>query len=303
MFVEIAGPTVTERRSRSLRVLITEQLSIVLEDRAVRIGVVGMLLVFASAFTMVPMPQGIDAAWMFIVPVAISSIAAGLVEGLFVALAASFLYAAYAAVGGGTAFELPQLLGVVTARFALYGLTSGVLGLFAEAHRSVESRLRALAAQDPLTKVANVSSFYEELGLLEAIEDPSFAVVVLDIDDLKRLNDEYGHQVGSTAIQMLAATLKDVVRASDCVARFGGDEFVLILKDADRAGAQIVINRVREMLTTEKLQGAPGELISVSAGVAMFGQDGATSEEVLAVADAAMYEDKRSRKACAAVHA
>lgn len=288
--VEGAGP------HRSLRLFITEQLRVVLEDRAVRMGVVGLLLVFASAFTTVPMPEGIDAAWMFILPVAVSAIAAGLLEGLLVALAASVLYASYAMVGAG-AFEGPQFTGIVMARFALYGLTSGVLGLFAEAHQSVESNLRTLASQDPLTKVANVSSFYDQMGLLEATASPRFAVLVVDIDDLKLLNDEYGHQIGSDAIRLLARTLESVVRASDCVARFGGDEFVIILKDADRAGAQIVINRVREMLSEEVLRGTKDRCLSVSVGVALFGEDGTTSEELLAVADSGMYADKRARKA------
>lgn len=285
-----------EGSPRSVRHFVTEQLRIILEDRAIRIGVVGLLLVFASAFTAVPMPEGIDAAWMFILPVAVSAIASGLLEGLIVALAASVLYASYVMVGTG-AFDATQFVGVVTARFALYGLTSGVLGLFAEAHQSVESNLRTLASQDPLTKVANVSSFYQELGLLESAASPSFAVLVLDIDDLKTFNDRYGHQTGSEAIRLVARTLESVVRSSDCVARFGGDEFVMILRDADRSGAQIVINRVRDMLDQEVLAGAPHERVRVSVGVALFGEDGSSSEELLAVADAAMYEDKRSRKA------
>lgn len=296
MYAHPAQVSRAETTSRSLRHFVTEQLRIILEDRAIRIGVVGILLVFASAFTTVPMPEGIDAAWMFILPVAVSAIAAGLMEGLLVALAASILYASYIMVGSGT-FDAAQFVGVVTARFALYGLTSGVLGLFAEAHHSVESNLRTLASQDPLTKVANVSSFYKELGILESSASPSFAVLVIDIDDLKTFNDVYGHQTGSDAIRLVARTLESVVRASDCVARFGGDEFVVILKDANRSGAQIVINRLREMLRREKLTGAPEERVEVSVGVALFGDDGSSSEELLAVADAAMYEDKRSRKA------
>ena len=280
---------------RTFRILLTEQLRIVLEDRAVRIGVVGMLLVFASAFTMVPMPEGIDAAWMFIVPVAISSIAAGLAEGLVVALAASILFAVYATVGNDQ-FLWTQFVGIVTARFALYGLTSGVLGAFSEAHQSVESDLRELASKDPLTMVANVTSFYKELGVLEASAAPSFAVLIVDIDDLKHLNDQFGHQTGSAAIKILATTLKRVVRASDCVARYGGDEFVVILNEADRAGARIVTNRLRQMLAAEPIPGAPNEVLSVSVGVSLFGEDGKTSEELLAAADAAMYAEKRRAK-------
>jgi len=95
---------------------------------------------------------------------------------------------------------------------------------------------------------------------------------------------------------VLANTLRSLVRGRDIVARFGGDEFVVVLADADRAGAQIVVNRMREMLDREIVPGAPGHTLSVSAGVSIFGDDGTTSDELLAAADAAMYADKRRRK-------
>jgi diguanylate cyclase (GGDEF)-like protein len=99
---------------------------------------------------------------------------------------------------------------------------------------------------------------------------------------------------------MVANSLRRLVRMSDCVARFGGDEFVVILKDADRAGAQIVINRLRNLLAGESLPGVTGGRVSVSAGVSLWGEDGVTSDELLASADLAMYEDKRRRKAALA---
>jgi diguanylate cyclase (GGDEF)-like protein len=80
------------------------------------------------------------------------------------------------------------------------------------------------------------------------------------------------------------------------VARFGGDEFVVILTDADRAGAQIVVNRMREMLAEEAVPGTPEVTIDVSVGVALYGEDGTTSEELLGAADRAMYADKRAHK-------
>jgi diguanylate cyclase (GGDEF)-like protein len=281
---------------RDLREFVTDQLRIVLEQRAVRFMCIGVMLVLGSFLSLVQTPiEGVDTGWLFIVPVAISAIASGLMEGLFVALCASILAGIYGtALNGGVDEAL--IVSIISGRFALYGLTAAFLGLFAEAHYAVQMNLRELAATDPLTKVSNVASFYEELGVLESGQS-TFAVLVVDVDDLKVLNDRYGHQVGSSAIQAVANVLKRVVRSSDCVARYGGDEFVVILKDADRAGAQIVANRVREMLTEERLPGAPEARVSVSVGVALYGEDGTTSDELLAVSDRAMYEDKRSRKA------
>ena len=279
---------------RMLSSFVTEQVRVLLEERSLRLGVVGFLLVIASLFSLVPTPMGVDAGWMFIVPVAIASTAAGLKEGLITAFVASVLVALYTTASSGE-YEPTVIASVVLARFALYGLTSAFLGAFAEAHYSVQSGLRQLATIDPLTKVSNVARFYEEMGVLES-HPADFAVMVVDMDDLKTLNDRYGHQAGSLAIQTVANCLRRVVRGSDFVARFGGDEFVVVLKHADRAGAQIVINRLREILAAEELPLAPGVTLGVSVGVALAGEDGTTSEELLAAADAAMYAEKRDHK-------
>lgn len=280
---------------RFLGALITEQVRVLLEDRAVRLAAIGAMLVVASLFSLVPMPfQGIDAGWMFIVPVAVSAIAAGLKEGIGAAFAASALCALYATAKTG---ELnPSLMAsVLLARFILYGLTAAFLGSFAEAHQMVQSSLRQLATLDPLTKVNNVARFYDELSLLESLRQ-RFAIVVVDLDELKSLNDRYGHQAGSAAIQAVANCLRRVVRGSDCVARYGGDEFVLLLKDADRPGAEIVASRIREELAQEINPFALDVPLRVSIGIALYDEDGTTSEALLAAADAEMYADKRSRK-------
>jgi diguanylate cyclase (GGDEF)-like protein len=277
-----------------LRQLLTEQLRVMLEQRNVRLGVTGVMLLFASLFSLIPTPVGVDSGWMFIVPVAVSAIAAGLKEGLLVAMSASALSAAFTSVGSG-AFDGAVLMTVFAARFALYGITSAVLGAFAEAHYSVQSDFRELASLDPLTKVANVAHFYRELGKLE--QNPvDFTVLVVDLDELKGINDRYGHQTGSAAIQTVAEVLRRVVRGSDVLARYGGDEFVVILRDADEAGARIVINRIREMLDGEILPGTLQHKVSVSIGWAIFGEDGKTSEDLLEAADARMYRDKQVRK-------
>jgi diguanylate cyclase (GGDEF)-like protein len=277
-----------------LRKLLTEQLRVMLEQRNVRIGVTGVMLLFASLFSLIPTPVGVDSGWMFIVPVAVSAIAAGLKEGLVVAMSASALSAAFTSVGAGE-FDGALLVSVFAARFALYGITSAVLGAFAEAHYSVQSDFRELASLDPLTKVANVAHFYRELGKLE--QNPvDFTVLVVDVDELKGINDRYGHQTGSAAIQTVAGVLRRVVRGSDVLARYGGDEFVVILRDADEAGAKIVIQRIREMLEGEILPGTLQHKVSVSIGWAIFGEDGKTSEDLLEAADARMYRDKQVRK-------
>lgn len=279
----------------ALGTLVTQQVRVLLERRAIRMAVVGTLLTVASLFALLPEDAG-DAEWIFILPVAVAAIAAGLKEGLFVAILTTGLVTLFTADKiSASALDETALVRILTSRFALYGIIATVLGAFAEAHYSVQHQLRQLASLDPLTKVSNIERFHHEIRLLDAANIP-YAVLITDLDDLKALNDKYGHQAGSAAIQSIANVLRRVVRTTDLVARYGGDEFVVILREADRVGAQIVMNRVNGMLAGERLPGAPNAELTVSMGVALSGEDGTTPEELLSAADQAMYEQKRARK-------
>lgn len=280
----------------ALGTLVTQQLRVLLEQRAVRIGVIGICLAGASAFTYLPSSDPGTAEWLFIVPVAVAAIAAGLREGLITAFVAAVMAGIFAVDQIETIDVSTILLAVFSARVALFGIIAVVLGAFAEAHYSVQDHLRQLALLDPLTKVSNVERFHHEIRMLDAAAIP-YAVMITDLDNLKGLNDRFGHQAGSAAIQSTANVLRRVVRTTDLVARFGGDEFVVILREADRVGAQIVMNRVRKMLAEEVLPTAPGEILKVSMGVAIAGEDGSSPDELIRNADDAMYLEKRSRKA------
>ncbi|MBW3594883.1 MAG: GGDEF domain-containing protein [Actinobacteria bacterium] len=291
------GDGVSPARS-ALGTLVTQQLRVLLERRAIRIAVVGLMLAAASGFTYLPTIRSDpgQAEWVFIIPVAVAAIAAGLREGLITALVAALMAGIFAA-DKAQMFELgTETFALFSARVAMFGITAAVLGAFAEAHYSVQDHLRQLALLDPLTKVSNIERFHHEVRMLDAAGVP-YAVMITDLDNLKALNDEYGHQAGSAAIQTTANVLRRVVRTTDLVARFGGDEFVVILREADRVGAQIVMNRVRKMLREETLPIAPDVVLKVSMGVAISGEDGSTPEELLRNADEAMYSEKRSRKA------
>ena len=279
-----------------LGTLVTQQLRVLLERRPIRIAVVGLLLAGASAYTYLPTTDDPSSGeWLFIIPVAVAAIASGLREGLITALVASVMAGIFAADKTDD-FNLDSVLAAIfAARLALFGIAAAVLGAFAEAHYSVQDHLRQLALLDPLTKVSNIERFHHEVRMLDAAGIP-YAVLITDLDNLKALNDKHGHQAGSAAIQTTANVLRRVVRTTDLVARFGGDEFVVILREADRVGAQIVMNRVRKMLAEERLPNAPDATLKISMGVAISGEDGSTPEELLRSADVAMYEEKRARK-------
>lgn len=296
------GPIEVSRANRALGALITQRLRILLERRSVRLAVVGALLIAAAAYGLIfpadaacAANQCFDPNWVFIIPVAVAAIAAGLREGLSVALISVALIGAFSSAETGGNSTQAALATLLMQWFAVFGLVAAVLGAFAEAHHSVQSSLRQLATTDPLTKVSNIERFYHELTLLHAA-GTRYTVMILDLDELKSLNDRHGHQAGSAAIQAVANVLRSVVRGTDTIARYGGDEFVVILREADRVGSQIVANRIREMIKKERLPQAPAVVLTVSIGIAVAHEDGETSDELLSAADRAMYEDKRTHK-------
>jgi diguanylate cyclase (GGDEF)-like protein len=152
-------------------------------------------------------------------------------------------------------------------------------------------QVRSMAVSDSLTGLAN---YRRLLSVLESELDRSrrtqraFSVVLLDMDGLKTINDHYGHLTGSRALVRLGKILRSHSRAIDTAARYGGDEFALVLPEAGRDIAARVVGRVRERLAAE----AEPPALSVSAGVAAFPEDGDTPEKLLAAADRALYRMK-----------
>jgi diguanylate cyclase (GGDEF)-like protein len=151
--------------------------------------------------------------------------------------------------------------------------------------------IRRMAGTDALTGLANYRSMMESLEAERARSERTgrvFAVALFDLDGLKSINDRYGHLVGSRALCRLATILRRESRAVDTPARYGGDEFALVLPETSVAAAVDVVRRVR--LRVSKEPKSPP--ISVSAGVAAFPQDGETVEALLLAADHALYRAK-----------
>jgi diguanylate cyclase (GGDEF)-like protein len=152
-------------------------------------------------------------------------------------------------------------------------------------------QVRRLAITDSLTGLANyrtlVNTLQNELERSRRTNRP-FAIVLFDLDGLKTVNDSYGHLVGTRAICRFANVLRMHCRSTDTGARYGGDEFALVLPEASAEAAERVACRVREKL------GADLELpqLAVSAGVAVYPRDGDTLEKLLGAADDALYRMK-----------
>ena len=145
-----------------------------------------------------------------------------------------------------------------------------------------------LASSDPLTGLANYRRLLDvienELQRSRRSQRP-FALLLLDLDGLKQINDRFGHLTGSRALKRLANVLRIHCRSTDTAARYGGDEFALVLPEAGEEAAGGVATRICERLAQDT-QGPP---LSVSVGVAIYPRDGATIEKLLGAADRALY--------------
>jgi diguanylate cyclase (GGDEF)-like protein len=161
--------------------------------------------------------------------------------------------------------------------------------------------MRAASLTDSLTDLPNsralVGHLDQRLGSLREEAIPS-ALIMIDLDDFKTINDAHGHQTGDQALQMVAGTLRRQVRATDFCARYGGDEFVVALACPDRAEAERRALDLQRAVARQRLTAPDGTAItlSISVGVAMSGEDGDTFEALLEAADRRMYSDKYGRK-------
>jgi two-component system, cell cycle response regulator len=151
---------------------------------------------------------------------------------------------------------------------------------------------------DELTGLRNLRALQEQLPTWlgpAARTGRRMAVMMMDVDGFKAVNDHLGHGVGNELLKEVANLLRFAVRVGDEPYRFGGDEFVLLLSDADGEGAQIVATRIQEIYRSmgQTLRGTDIQ-VSFGIGIAVFPQDGATPELLLARADEALLEAKRS---------
>ncbi|MEX2196935.1 MAG: GGDEF domain-containing protein [Thermoleophilaceae bacterium] len=223
------------------------------------------------------------------------------------------LYAAYYLGRAGTAAQVVFVMAahaltltavdpgpIAASRWiSLAGLVTGaavVVRLLSERRDRLVAELEQAARTDPLTGLANRRAFEEAFGreLARAQrEGTGFAVVLADIDRFKELNDRLGHVAGDDALIAVGRALLDQARGSDLVARFGGDEFAVVLAGTDAAGATEVGERVARVLCEH----VPAQSsLALSFGVAEHGRDGRTLDDLVRAADAALYASKRERR-------
>jgi diguanylate cyclase (GGDEF)-like protein len=166
-------------------------------------------------------------------------------------------------------------------------------------------KLETMALTDGLTGLANKRAMLDAAALKIAAAaryDRRLAVLALDIDFFKRVNDTHGHDVGDLVIRGLGDILKRQKRTTDMVARFGGEEFVVLCEQTDEKGAMLLAERIREDLARTTFRTSGGVIsVTCSVGLATFPEGGGDWDTLFKSADDALYVSKRSgRNKCTA---
>jgi diguanylate cyclase (GGDEF)-like protein len=198
----------------------------------------------------------------------------------------------------GDELDVSLLAGPIRVRGDEYGLFYTFRDI--RSQKRVEAKLQHQAMHDSLTGLANrallTDRVQEALKRLRRDGERKFAVIFLDLDGFKAINDEMGHDVGDEVLLTVSRVLRDCLRPQDTLARFGGDEFAMLLEDMPSAElATIVAERLHRSLRAAALP--DGAQVSASVGIAMVTSRGGIASRVLREADIAMYHAKAAGKA------
>ena len=213
---------------------------------------------------------------------------------LMLASAAAIGYIVAVSVGGGGMSGLPlATVGVNLTALLLLAYVGSVIGR--EQRRSRDAAIR-MSAVDSLTSLFNRTFFFAALDremARSARSGRGFCLLMLDLDELKMINDRHGHHAGDAVLRAVAETIKGGVRRIDVAARYGGDEFVALLPETDPTGGWVVAEKIRLNVAALSVPGLDREP-TVSVGVVSYPHDGQSADDLMISADQAMYASKRA---------
>ena len=195
------------------------------------------------------------------------------------------------------------LLGLLLAFYTQHGNVQ-VERAYSAHLEGLSQRLRSLAYQDSLTELYNHRYFYEQLA--HEVERANryghpVSVILLDLDKFKEVNDTYGHLMGDKLLSLIGKVINEQVRGADIAARYGGDEFAIILPDTRKAAAQATAEKLAKAIASGRTNAgqSAGVRVSASCGVASCPDEARTVSGLLQLADDRVYE---SKKGAAAFH-
>jgi len=192
----------------------------------------------------------------------------------------------------------PETFMMLMAKFSPFLLVAYVTSMLASDIKSAKSRITVISQTDDLTGLLNMRAFNtileKEIAAAARYNTP-YTILMIDVDGLKQVNDHYGHTTGSRLVKIVASSLKNYVRHSDVLARYGGDEFVVLMPKTTTEHAQIAAERIRAAIDNTSFEMQGNRITAtVSVGIASFPDCVEAVEEVLDKADIALYKSKQS---------
>ena len=234
---------------------------------------------------------------VYLVPVITSALTLGKVATLFVVAAIGMCYLVLGGEESLSAFASLPFVGAFFAQLAPVLLVGYITTMFSADIRYGLARAKLLSETDDLTGLLNVRGFALSANRLfaqAARHARSTSVLMIDSDNLKTVNDAHGHAAGNQLLQQLARAIQAELRFTDVAARYGGDEFIVLLPDTPAKGAMEVAERIRTRIASMPLP-VNGSTVaaSVSIGIACYPEDGGTLDALAAHADGALYAAKQ----------
>ena len=268
----------------------------------------GAVLVFEAVtaialFTvLIVLTGGVDSPFFFgyyLIAAAAAFVVGGTANFLLAAAISAVYLLALLLVQGATPLELPQIERLGFNLMALW-LLSYLASVVAREQRRTRDAAVRLSLHDPLTRLYNRNYLFAVMDREIARAGRTqrrFSLLMLDLDGLKPINDHYGHYFGDRMLREVAEVVRRGIRVIDSAARYGGDEFVVLLPETDPSGALVVAEKMRRGIAGIRVvAGADVLRTTVSVGVVAFPDDGRTADALLNRADQAMYESKRTGK-------
>jgi diguanylate cyclase (GGDEF)-like protein len=237
---------------------------------------------------------------LYLLPIVLVAMTLG-ARGALVVFAGVALAYMSVLVGEGPLPPMPELLARLYGELGPYALVAYLTQALAASILTARRRIEELAERDGLTGMLNLRTFRTLLTrehLLRARTARGiYALLLVDMDDLKQINDTHGHQTGNRAITTVAGAIQRAIRTSDIASRYGGDEFLIFLPDATPEIAESVAQRVRNNAYKSLFPvGERLQRMTVSVGTASFPRDGQQYEDIIAAADHRMHRDRDLRR-------
>ncbi len=304
LFAAASGIWATSLPAIVILVAVTGQALILLQDVLPRTplrefrGPLQAFLALGFAAVLVALTGGLESPFTFAFPLIVG--AGALLVPPRIALALAVMATAAYLGAGLVANPIPAIGPLVEMAVNLTGLyLLAYIGssVGREQRRARDAAIR-LSTVDALTGLYNRTFFFTALEKEIARSDRSgraFCLVMLDLDDLKSVNDRHGHHAGDQVLQAVADVVRGGVRKIDVAARYGGDEFVALLPETDPTGGWVLAEKMRLTVAEQGLAGIePSPTVSV--GVVSYPADGRSADALLMSADRAMYASKRTGK-------